>query len=159
MLAIMNRLYERELGVAIRAVGEAARLCRAVAAEISSEVLAKKDKSPVTVADFGSQALICRALLESFPDDAVIAEEDAAELRSMENRPILDRVLRHVRSVSETSTGERADVGIRARMRLDRPRRLQRVSRSLLDFGSNRRNKGLPPWRAVRRRARFDRRR
>ena len=48
------------------------------AAEISPEVLAKKDKSPVTVADFGSQALICRALIESFPDDPVIAEEDAA---------------------------------------------------------------------------------
>jgi 3'(2'), 5'-bisphosphate nucleotidase len=107
----MNRTYEHELAVAIRAVGEAARLCRAVAAEISSDVLAKKDKSPVTVADFGSQALICRALLESFPDDSVIAEEDAAELLSTENRPILDRVTRHVRAVREMSTGERADVG------------------------------------------------
>ena len=58
----MNRPYERELGVAVRAVCEAALLCRAVSAEISSEVLAKRDKSPVTVADFGSQALICRAL-------------------------------------------------------------------------------------------------
>ena len=84
-MTTMSRLYERELAVAIRAVREAARLCRAVGAEISSDVLAKKDKSPVTVADFGSQALICRALLESFPDDPVIAEEDAAELRSPEN--------------------------------------------------------------------------
>ena len=107
---------------------EAARLCRAVAAEISPEVLAKKDKSPVTVADFGSQALICRALFESFPDDPVIAEEDAAELRSPENRAILDRVVRHVRAVSETATGERVDVGNRAGLRLDRPRREQRVS-------------------------------
>ena len=45
-------------------------------------MLAKKDKSPVTVADFGSQALICRALAEAFPDDPVIAEEDAVELRA-----------------------------------------------------------------------------
>ena len=44
----MNRLYEREQAVAIQAVREAARLCRAVASEISPEVLAKKDKSPVT---------------------------------------------------------------------------------------------------------------
>jgi 3'(2'), 5'-bisphosphate nucleotidase len=109
-MAIMNRLYERELAVAIRAVREAARLCRAVGAEISSDVLAKKDKSPVTVADFGSQALICQALLESYPDDAVIAEEDAAELLSIENNPILERVTRHVRAVRETSTGECADV-------------------------------------------------
>jgi HAL2 family 3'(2'),5'-bisphosphate nucleotidase len=111
VVAIMNRRYERELGVAVRAVGEATRLCRAVRAEISSEVLAKRDKSPVTVADFGSQALICRALMEAFPDDSVIAEEDAAELLSIENRPILDRVTRHVRSVRETSTGERAELG------------------------------------------------
>ena len=77
----MSRLYQPELAVAIRAVREAARLCRAVGAEISSDVLAKKDKSPVTVADYGSQALICDVLAESFPDDPVIAEEDSAELR------------------------------------------------------------------------------
>ena len=34
-MAIMSRLYELELEVAIRAVREAARLCRAVGAEIS----------------------------------------------------------------------------------------------------------------------------
>ena len=74
---------------------EARGFARPFAAEISPEVLAKKDKSPVTVADFGSQALICRALIESFPDDPVIAEEDSAELESPENRAILDRVLHH----------------------------------------------------------------
>ena len=79
-------------------------------AEISTEVLAKRDKSPVTVADFGSQALICRSLMESYPDDPVIAEEDAALLLSPENIPILDRVTRHVRSVRETSIGARADI-------------------------------------------------
>jgi 3'(2'), 5'-bisphosphate nucleotidase len=106
----MNRPYERELDVAIRAAGEAARLCRAVGAEISPEVLDKRDKSPVTVADFGSQALICRALMESYPDDQVIAEEDSALLQSPANAPILDCVTRHVRSIRERSTGERADL-------------------------------------------------
>ena len=93
-----DRLFGRELRVAIRAVREAARLCRAVATGISGDVLAKNDKSPVTVADFGSQALICRELIEAFPDDPVIAEEDAAALRLPENRAILDRVVRHVRA-------------------------------------------------------------
>ena len=83
----MNELYEREQAVAIGAVRAAARLCRAVRSEISPDVLAKKDKSPVTVADFGSQALICRELAEAFPDDPVIAEEDAAELRRRRARP------------------------------------------------------------------------
>ena len=52
----MNRPFKDELRVAIQSVQEAARLCRNVAREISPEVLAKKDKSPVTVADFGSRA-------------------------------------------------------------------------------------------------------
>jgi 3'-phosphoadenosine 5'-phosphosulfate (PAPS) 3'-phosphatase len=85
--------------VAVEAVREAARLCRAVGAEISPEVLAKKDKSPVTVADFGSQALIARALGEAFPDDPIIAEEDSAELRQPGSAAILDQVLRRVRAV------------------------------------------------------------
>jgi HAL2 family 3'(2'),5'-bisphosphate nucleotidase len=95
----MSRRYEWEREVAVGAVREAARLCRAVGAEISPEVLAKKDKSPVTVADFGSQALIARALGEAFPDDPIIAEEDSAELRQPEGAAILDQVLRHVRAV------------------------------------------------------------
>jgi HAL2 family 3'(2'),5'-bisphosphate nucleotidase len=95
----MNRLYEPERVVAVHAVREAARLCQAVAAEISPEVLAKKDKSPVTVADFGSQALICRALAEAFPEDPIIAEENAAELKQPENVAILDQVLQHVHAV------------------------------------------------------------
>ena len=84
---------------------EAARLCQAVAAEISPEVLAKKDKSPVTVADFGSQALICRILAEAFPDDLVIAEEDASDLKLPENAAVLNQVLRHVRLVCSTPDG------------------------------------------------------
>ncbi len=105
----MNELYEREQAVAIGAVRAAARLCRAVRSEISPDVLAKKDKSPVTVADFGSQALICRALAEAFPDDPVIAEEDAAELRRPEGTPILEQVVKHVGAVchgSGASPGE-----------------------------------------------------
>ncbi len=101
----MNQLYEREQGVAIRAVRAAARLCQAVGAEISPDVLAKEDKSPVTVADFGSQALICRALAEAFPDDPVIAEEDAVELRRPQSAPILDQVVRHVGAVGDAAGG------------------------------------------------------
>ncbi len=95
-MTTMMQLFESELRVALEAVSEAAALCRAVASELSPEVLAKKDKSPVTVADFGSQAIICRALAEAFPDDPVIAEEDSAELREPANAPILEQVLRQV---------------------------------------------------------------
>jgi 3'(2'), 5'-bisphosphate nucleotidase len=103
----MSRLYDHEQSVAIQAVREAALLCRAVASQISPEVLSKKDKSPVTVADFGSQALICRMLAEAFPDDPVIAEEDAAELKSADNTAILEQVLSRVRVV-RTQSDDRA---------------------------------------------------
>ena len=110
-MRIMNQAYEREQGVAIEAVRAASRLCRAVRASVSPDVLAKKDKSPVTVADFGSQALICRVLAAEFPDDPVIAEENSAELRLVENMPILDQVLDHL-SAAVGSEGVRSGTSV-----------------------------------------------
>ncbi|MBI1371192.1 MAG: 3'(2'),5'-bisphosphate nucleotidase [Phycisphaera sp.] len=88
--------YEAELTAAVDAVRLASHLCRAVQAEIDDAVLQKKDRSPVTVADFGSQALVCRALQAAFPNDPVIGEEDAAALRQADNAPLLARVVDHV---------------------------------------------------------------
>jgi HAL2 family 3'(2'),5'-bisphosphate nucleotidase len=96
MNPVLQPTFESEVRAGLKAVQQAADLCRAVAAEISPDVLAKKDKSPVTVADFGSQGLICRALAEAFPDDPVIAEEDSSELREDANVAILEQVVRHV---------------------------------------------------------------
>jgi 3'(2'), 5'-bisphosphate nucleotidase len=92
--------YAAELKVAIEAVREAAVLCTAVQARLSPDVeLRKQDKSPVTVADFGSQALICRRLQEAFPDDQVIGEESADVLREAENTGLLAQVVDEVRGV------------------------------------------------------------
>ena len=85
-----------ELETAVAAVREAGRLCRAVQAEIDPGALAKQDRSPVTVADFGSQALICRALRDAFPGDPVIGEEEAAVLREPAQTGMLERVIEHV---------------------------------------------------------------
>lgn len=95
----MGRTYAAEREVAIRAVRQAVALCRAVRDEIQPEAVAKADLSPVTVADLGSQALICRALAQAFPDDAVIAEEDSSQLRRPENAAMLGSVLRYVRAI------------------------------------------------------------
>ena len=95
----MSRQYEHEQSEAIQAVCQATRLCLAVRAALKPEVLDKKDKSPVTVADFGSQAVICRALGIAFPDDPVIAEEDAEELGRSENTALLDEVVAQVRAL------------------------------------------------------------
>ena len=95
----MSHRYEHEQTEAIKAVVQAGRLCRAVRAEVKPEVLDKRDRSPVTVADFGSQAIIGRALEASFPSDPIIAEEDSAELQAPENAPVLARVVHQVRSI------------------------------------------------------------
>jgi 3'(2'), 5'-bisphosphate nucleotidase len=94
----MSLAYARERESAVRAVREAAALCRNVRRGLAPEVLAKGDKSPVTVADFGSQALIGRALGESFPDDPLIAEEDSADLRREANAGLLAAVVTQVRA-------------------------------------------------------------
>lgn len=90
--------YQREQAVAVDAVREAAALCQAVQSDLSSGVLEKEDRTPVTVADFGSQALICRALREAFPEDPVIAEEDASALRTEDNADVLHQVVRRVQA-------------------------------------------------------------
>lgn len=97
----MNRTttYERERDVALAAVEEASRLCQAVQGDLEGDVLEKNDRTPVTVADFGSQALICRALGEAFPDDPIVGEEDSSALRRPENAKLLEEVAVRVQAV------------------------------------------------------------
>ena len=92
-----NHALAADMEAALAAVRQAGLLCRAVQAEIDPGALAKRDKSPVTVADFGSQALICRALGTACPADPVIGEEDAAVLQESGNAAMLARVVEHVR--------------------------------------------------------------
>lgn len=95
--------YEREKQVAIDAAIAAAKLCQAVRREIPV-AMEKIDKSPVTVADYGSQALICKALKAAFPEDAIVGEEDATDLRS--NAEQLQKVTNHVQSLVPDATPE-----------------------------------------------------
>lgn len=91
----------REIDAAVAAVRKAGALCREVQAGIDPGALEKKDRSPVTVADFGSQAVICRLLGEAFPDDPVIGEEDSQALREPDNTALLARVVDHVGRVEQ----------------------------------------------------------
>eukprot|EP00727_Mastigamoeba_balamuthi_P013714 m51a1_g8966 putative 3 (2 ) -bisphosphate nucleotidase (518) ;mRNA; f:1072750-1074484 len=83
--------YARELPCAIAAVRRACAACRAARKGI--ETLEKTDRSPVTAADYASQAIICSALRAEFPDDPIVAEEDAEELQKEENAAMVERVL------------------------------------------------------------------
>jgi HAL2 family 3'(2'),5'-bisphosphate nucleotidase len=95
-----------EVETALAAVRQAGRLCRDVQASIDPGALAKKDRSPVTVADFGSQALVCRSLGEVFPNDPVIGEENAAVLRTADGAATCERVVGHVRALHPEADAE-----------------------------------------------------
>lgn len=86
-----------ELRVAVEAVRAASRVCRAVQSRlVQADTLEKRDKSPVTVADFASQAIVCQRLALAFPGDPIVGEEDAAELRDASQQTLRESVVSHV---------------------------------------------------------------
>ncbi|MCP4536882.1 MAG: 3'(2'),5'-bisphosphate nucleotidase [Chloroflexi bacterium] len=97
--------FTEEKKVAIEAVIRAAELCQAVRAEMASvDSLEKGDKSPVTIADFGSQALVCQHLITAFPYDTIVGEEDSTDLQNPGNAPKLDRVTQYVQRFHPNTT-------------------------------------------------------
>lgn len=98
--------YEKEQAIAVVAVREAARLCANVQARLAITRMEKDDRSPVTVADYGSQALVCRQIREAFSDDPIIAEEDASALRRAEYAPLLNRTTHYVRQIHRAATSD-----------------------------------------------------
>ena len=81
--------------VAVAAVLSASKLCQQVQQEmVSSDTIEKNDRSPVTIADYGSQALICQAIKDTYADDVIVAEEDADSLR--QNPALAERVTDYV---------------------------------------------------------------
>ena len=74
--------YAHELRIASLAVSRAVLLTQSVFSSHSKGTLSKSDSSPVTIGDFGAQALIIAAIRHAFPHDAVVGEEEASSLRS-----------------------------------------------------------------------------
>lgn len=72
--------YEKELEVALLAVQRAAILTKRVFHEKAKGTVSKDDKSPVTIGDYGAQALIIKAIKSAFPSDEVVGEEEANTL-------------------------------------------------------------------------------
>ncbi|KAM0952405.1 putative phosphoric monoester hydrolase [Dioscorea sansibarensis] len=78
--------FHKELEAAVDVVQRACRLCVDVKKSLLSSkgrIFEKNDQTPVTIADFGVQALISLGKLgRLFPSIPLVAEEDAAFLRS-----------------------------------------------------------------------------
>lgn len=81
----VNMSYEKELHIAQLAVQRATLLTQRVFHEKAKGTLSKDDKSPVTIGDFGAQALIIHAIKSNFPKDEIVGEEEASSLRENKN--------------------------------------------------------------------------
>jgi 3'(2'), 5'-bisphosphate nucleotidase len=93
----LSILYQQEKETAIRAVIAASSLTTSVQKDSTSDhSFEKEDRTPVTVADYGSQAVICKILNDAFPDDPIVAEEDSRELSKPEHAEILSQVAHYV---------------------------------------------------------------
>ncbi|KAF2092296.1 3',5'-bisphosphate nucleotidase-like protein [Saccharata proteae CBS 121410] len=82
--------YAKELQVAELAVQRATILTKRVFQEKAKGTVSKDDKSPVTIGDFGAQALIINAIHSNFPDDEIVGEEEASTLR--ENKELQSQI-------------------------------------------------------------------
>jgi 3'(2'), 5'-bisphosphate nucleotidase len=85
----------------------ASALCEKIRRELAGgESILKSDRTPVTIADYGSQAIICRFIKEAFPRDTIVAEEDSTELRNPVHLKILDQITHHVNKFIPGSSPE-----------------------------------------------------
>jgi 3'(2'), 5'-bisphosphate nucleotidase len=98
--------YRKEAEFALHAVRIAARLCRRIQSEMIAPSLTKLDRSPVTVADFASQAVVASMLARAFPEDSLVAEEDSRALRSPDQVQTLEAVTTYVSSLYPDVTAD-----------------------------------------------------
>ncbi len=90
-------MFEKELEIGQHAVIEAMRICKTIQEELTgAESITKSDKSPVTIADFASQAIICRILKENFQDIPIVAEENSDALQKPEHEQTLKKILHYI---------------------------------------------------------------
>jgi len=72
---------DEELSAALSAVRQASTVCASVQGRLAAgDTLTKGDDSPVTIADFAAQAVVCAALGDALGDVSVVGEEVASDL-------------------------------------------------------------------------------
>lgn len=85
------------LSAMLRAVAKASIATRFVHASSAVDGVAKDDKSPVTIADWASQAVVAVELARlGYSGISLVGEEEAATLRTPENARLLERVVQAV---------------------------------------------------------------
>lgn len=95
-----------EVQFALAATRQAAWLVKRIQQELAGQSLSKDDRSPVTVADFASQAVVAFLLGQHFREAVLVAEESADVLRKPENADLLARITGYVQMLVPNATPE-----------------------------------------------------
>lgn len=104
----------------LMALRQAMRLCQDVQTHVQNGIdkysEAKGATEPVTLADYGAQAILCRALANAYPEDGVVSEEGGAQFLQVttpeQRRDIVERISRFTLSnVSEADVVSWLDFG------------------------------------------------
>ena len=109
-----NHPYYKELEIASIAVIRTSiltkKLSDSIASTQKSGTHTKDDKSPVTIGDYASQAIINHAIKLNFPNDEIVGEEDAEVLRKddAEGKDLSAKVLEIISEV-QTQTSQYND--------------------------------------------------
>jgi 3'(2'), 5'-bisphosphate nucleotidase len=86
-----------EIQLAVGVVRRAAQLAQRVQSGMALMNLTKSDFSPATVADYAIQAVVARSLRDVFPEDILVGEEHATDLRKPEAEAMRDVVFNFVK--------------------------------------------------------------
>ena len=96
-----------EVVTALQAMIKASSLCQKIREDlVGGESILKRDRSPVTIADYGSQAIVCKLIKERFPGDTIVAEEDSKELRKPDHSKILEKVTSYINTFIPGTSSE-----------------------------------------------------
>lgn len=99
--------YLKEAYIAQLAVKRASLLTEKISKE-HLKGISKQDHSPVTIGDFGAQAVIINSILNNFPKDQVVGEEDSELIRSQH---IESTILKEVAWVQQINSSANDKLG------------------------------------------------
>jgi 3'(2'), 5'-bisphosphate nucleotidase len=91
-------LLDGKLHDVLRSVDRSAQLARAIQ-QHAPRAHEKHDRTPLTVADLAVQTVVARALERAFPEDALVAEEDASALSGEDGRDLAEQALTFARTL------------------------------------------------------------
>ena len=91
-------MLEKEKEIGLQAVGMAMTVAAMIQKELTgADTLTKADRSPVTIADFAVQALVCNILNSHFPGMPIVGEEDSLALRQSENWALFTKIKHYLK--------------------------------------------------------------